>query len=121
QLRQLAHDRRAVLHVFGVAVKRDEVAAQVDVAAEVLLERAQHLVVGAGERRGDFVRKLDLASHDSAALTLALTREPSARPSTFAIAAFSATPICFISTAPVSAIAPATIESSSSSLSSAGR
>jgi hypothetical protein len=121
QLRQLAHDGGAALDLLGLAVKRHHVAAQVDVAAEMLLERPEDLVVGARECRGDLVGQLDLAPQESASLTLALTRAPSARPPTFAIAAFMAVPICFISTAPVSAIAPATIESSSSSLSSAGR
>ena len=59
---QLAHHGRAGLHRVGVAVERDDVAAQVDRAVEVLLERAQDLVLGAGELGGDLVGELQLAA-----------------------------------------------------------
>ena len=39
----------SLLHGLGVAVQRDDVAAQVDRAREVFLERAQDLVLGAGQ------------------------------------------------------------------------
>ena len=50
-------------HVVVVAVEREHVAAQEDVAAEVLLERLHHHVARAGELGGDIVRELELAPH----------------------------------------------------------
>ena len=59
---QLAHHGGAGLHRVGLAVERDDVAAQVDRAVEVLLERAQDLVLGAGQLGGDLVGELQLAA-----------------------------------------------------------
>ena len=59
---QLAHDRRRGLHRVGLAVERDDVAAQVDRAVEVVLERAQDLVLGAGQLGRDLVGELELAA-----------------------------------------------------------
>ena len=59
---QLAYDGRRGLHRVGVAVERDDVAAQVDRAVEVLLERAQDLVLGAGQLGRDVVGELELAA-----------------------------------------------------------
>ena len=124
QLRQLAHDGRGVGDGLGVAVERDDVAAQ----EERRSRRAPRARAGSGRsapvsaaatslessiwRRHQAERLLDLGAD---------TRLPSARPATFGIAAFITWPMSFGATAPVSAIAVATIARSSSSESSAGR
>src|SRR5262249_50274995 len=117
ELGQLADDDRRRGDGLGVAVERDDVAAQVQVAVDVALERAQDVVPGAGERLGDLVGDLDLAAHQprSASCAIADTRLPSARPSTRGIAAFMTWPMSFGDAAPVSATASATIARSSSS------
>ena len=46
-----------------VAVEGEDVAAQVDLAVEVLLERLHDLVAGPGQLGGHFVRKLQLRTH----------------------------------------------------------
>ena len=105
-----------------VAVERDDVAAQEQVAVDVALERAQDAVAAAAERGGDLVGDLDLAAHQrSASCTSAETRLPSARPPTFGIAAFMTWPMSFGEVAPDSATASATMARRSSSDSSAGR
>ena len=120
---ELAHDDRGGRDRLGVAVERDDVAAQEQLAVDVALERAQDLVVGAAERGGDLVGELDLAAHQprSASWASAETRLPSARPATRAIDAFMTWPMSLGELAPVSATASATIARSSSSESSAGR
>ncbi len=115
--------REAAATASALAVERDDVAAQEQVAADVALERAQDLVARAGQRLGDLVGDLDLAAHQlrSASCASAETRLPSARPATRGIAAFITWPMSFGDAAPVSATAAATIARSSSSESSAGR
>ena len=112
----------AASHRVGVAVERDDVAAQVELAVEVRLERAQHGVVGARQLGGHDVVELELRAHqESASLTLAETRLPSARPPTLGISTPMTLPMSAGVAAPDSAIASATSASSSSSPSSAGR
>ena len=120
---ELAHDERRRGDRLGLAVEREDVAAQEELAVEVLLERAQDAVAGARERGGGVVGEFDRATHQplSASWTSAETRLPSARPATFGIATFITCPMSFGEVAPVSATAPATIARSSSSDSSAGR
>ena len=67
EVRQLAHDDRGGGHRLGLAVERDDVAAQEQLAVDVALERAQDLVVGAAQRGGDLVGELELAAHQRAA------------------------------------------------------
>ena len=55
QLRQLANDRARGLHRALLAVERQHIAAQVDVAVEVALERAQNAVLTARQLGGDRV------------------------------------------------------------------
>ena len=97
-------DRRGGLHGLRLAVERDDVAAQVQLALDVALERAQHGVRRAGELRRDLVRKLDLLTHRAPPAPSADTRLPSARVPTFAIVAFMTRPMSFGDVAPVSAI-----------------
>ena len=59
---QLAHHGGRGLHRVGVAVERDDVPAQEDRAVQVLLERAQDLVLRAGQLGRDFVGELKLPS-----------------------------------------------------------
>jgi hypothetical protein len=59
---QLANDRLPDLDGGGVAVEREHVPAQVDVAVEVALERLHDHVARPGELGGDVVRELDLAA-----------------------------------------------------------
>ena len=59
QLGELAHDLAPALTASSVAVERDDVAAQEDVAVEVVLERLQHGVLAARELGGDRVGQLD--------------------------------------------------------------
>ena len=115
-------DALARLRLALLAVEREQVAAQEDLAVEVLLERAQDRVLAARQLGGDFVGKLDLRPHPcSAARTIPDTRLPSARPSTAAIACFIAAPMSFGEAAPLSRTACSTIAESSCSESSAGR
>ena len=87
---QLVDDRRRVAHVGVVAVEGEHVAAQEDIAAEPLLELAQDRVLGARELGGRGVVEGELPAGQRYAarrsLTRALTRLPSARPPTLAIA-----------------------------------
>ena len=56
QLDQLVDDGRRGLHVAGVAVEGEDVAAQVEVdVAEMPAQRAQDRVLGAGQLGGDRV------------------------------------------------------------------
>src|SRR5690606_28421814 len=122
QVGQLAHHHRGLLDRLALAVQRDHVAAQEQVAVDVALQPPQHLVLGAAERGGDVVADLDLAAHQpSTSRASAETRLPSARPATRSIASFITAPMSFGDEAPVSATACSTIARSSSSLSSAGR
>ena len=50
---QLADDGGADLDGLGVAVEGDHVAAQEDIAGELLLERLEHVVLGARQLGGD--------------------------------------------------------------------
>ena len=110
QLGELAHDALAGVRLALLAVERQQVAAQEDLAVEVRLERAQHRVLAARQLGGDVVRELDLRPHPcSAARTSPDTRLPSARPSTAAIACFIAVPMSFADCAPLSRTACATI------------
>src|SRR5207342_3066876 len=94
QVGELANDRGARLDGFLLALERDDVAAQEDLAGQVALERLEHLVLGPGELGGNLVRKLDLGAHQalSASLTFSETRRPSARPPTEGISAFITLP-----------------------------
>ena len=122
QVGELAHDALADVRLALLPVEGEQVAAQVDLAVEMRLQRAQHRVLTAGQLGGDFVGELDLRSHPcSAALTSPDTRLPSARPSTAAIACFIATPMSLAEEAPLSRTACSTIVASSCSESSAGR
>ena len=62
QPRELAHHRRGRLHRLGVAVERDDVAAQADLGREMLLERLEDRVLGAGQLGRHLVRELQLPS-----------------------------------------------------------
>ena len=94
QLGELAHDALAGVRLALLAVERQQVAAQEDLAVEVRLQRAQHHVLAARQLGGDVVGELDLRPHPcSAARTSSDTRLPSARPSTAAIACFIAAPM----------------------------
>ena len=63
QIGQLAHDRAA--HADGVigAVEGEHVAAEEDLAVEVLLERLHDNVLRAGQLGGHVVGKLELQAH----------------------------------------------------------
>ena len=63
QIGELTDDALAELHLDLLPVEREQVAAQVDAAAEVGLERAQDGVLAAGELRRHFVGELDLGPH----------------------------------------------------------
>ncbi len=121
QLGQLAQHGGRGVDRGVVAVEGHHVAAQEDVAVDVLVERAEDRVAVAAERRRGVVGDLDLAPHRRASDTSALTRLPSARPATFGIAAFMTAPMSLGDVAPDSATAASTIARSSSSESSAGR
>ena len=110
QVGDLAHDLLGGDDGLVGALERDDVAAQEDVAVDVLLDLAQHRVLGARQLAGDVVGKLDLAPHPGAApCTAADTRRPSARPPTFGITSFITLPMSFGDEAPASAIASATM------------
>ena len=55
QLHELLDDRRRVTDLALVAVEREDVAAQVDVASKPSLQLAEHRVLGAGQLGGDRV------------------------------------------------------------------
>ena len=63
QVGELAHDRPADRDVVVVAVERQHVAAQEDLAVEVLLERLHDRVARARQLGGDLVRELELRAH----------------------------------------------------------
>src|SRR5581483_5618174 len=123
----LVDHRRRPADVRLVAVEGEDVAAQEDVAADAALELAKDGVLGAGElgRHGVVERALPPRQASpqapSRARTSSLTRLPSARPSTFAIAAPIALPMSLGPAAPDSAIGASTSSASSASPSSAGR
>ena len=123
ELGQLADHERGAGDRLRLAVERHDVAAEEQVALDVLLERAQDPVAGAAQRGGDLVGDLELAAHAqrSASCTRPETRRPSARPATRPIVAFMTLPMSLGDVAPVSASASATSARSSSSESSAGR
>ena len=122
QLGELADDRRGRVDGGGLAVEREHVAAQVDLAVEMPLERSQHRVLAAGQLGGDGIVKLDRPAHyPSAFRTRSDARLPSARPPAVAITAFITAPMSLDPLAPVCAIAAATISSSWASSSSVGR
>ena len=107
----------------------EDVAAEVDVAADAVLQLPEHGVLGARQLRGDRVVEGELPACQSRwwvpqlrrSRTAALTRFPSARPSTFGMTMPMTFPISFGSETPASETAPSTIFASSSSLISAGR
>src|SRR3954447_21605719 len=119
----LTHDLLGGVHGLLAALERDDVAAQEHVGLEVALERLEHRVAAAGQLLGRLVVDLDLGPHApwSASLTFSETRLPSARPATCAIATGMTWPMSRGDSAPLCAIASATIRASSSSPSSAGR
>ncbi len=63
QVGQLADHGAAHLDRLVLAVEGEHVAAQVDLAVEVLLERPHDLVARARELGGHLVRKLELDAH----------------------------------------------------------
>src|SRR4029079_15932069 len=95
EVRELAHDDRGGGHRLGLAIERDDVAAQEELAVDVALEGAQDLVVGAAQRGRDLVVEIVMATHQprSASCPSADTRLSSARPSTRAIDAFMTCPM----------------------------
>ena len=123
QVGQLPHHGAPHGHVLVGAVEGEHVAAQEDLAVEVLLEGPHDRVAGTGELGGDVVGELELRAHYavSFSLTRALTRFPSARPLTFGITIAITLPISFGEDAPDSATASPTSASSSSSPSCCGR
>jgi hypothetical protein len=122
ELDHLAHDLLGRLHRLGLAVERDDVAAQEHVGGEIVLERLQDGIPRAGELLGDLVVELDLSPHPArASLTCCETRRPSARPATAFMAIGMTLPMSLADSAPLSATAAAAICASSSSDSSAGR
>ena len=123
QRAELLDHARAGLERAGLAVEREQVAAQVDARVQALLQRAQHRVVVAREPRREVVRQLELASHAvaSAARTCSETRLPSARPATSAITIAITLPRSLADSAPDWATARATISCNWASSSSAGR
>ena len=103
QLGELATTRWPACVSILVAVEGEHVAAQKELAGKVILERAQHGVLTAGELGGDVVGELELRPHPvSDARTSSETRLPSARPSTAAIACFIDRPVSLADAAPVS-------------------
>ena len=60
----LADNRAGGGHGLVLAVEREHVPAQKDLAVEMLLEGLHHRVAGPGELSGDLIRKLELDSHD---------------------------------------------------------
>ena len=129
QAHELIDDLRRLADVALRAVQREDIAAQVDVAVDPILELLQHGVLGARQLRGDRVVEGELPACQrpwwipqlSRSRTAALTRFPSARPSTFGMTIPMTFPISLGSEIPASETAASTIFASSSSLISAGR
>src|SRR4029079_12234586 len=122
QVGHLAHDGAGHGHGGLVAVQREHVPAEEDLAVEVLLQRLHHRVARPCELGGHLVRKLELRSQGvSISLTVALTRFPSARPFTCGITRPMTLPISCGEEAPDSATAFPTISRSSSSDICSGR
>ena len=129
QAHELVDHLRRLADVALGAVQREDIAAQVDVAAEPILELPQHGVLGARQLRGDRVVEGELPACQrpwwipqlSRSRTAALTRLPSARPSTFGMTIAMTFPISLGSETPASETAASTIFASSSSQISAGR
>ena len=123
QVGQLAHHLAPGGHRVGLAVQRQDVAAQEDVAVEALLQRAHDHVVGPRQLGGHLVAELDLLSHYGVSSSFAapLTRLPSARPWTWGMTIAMTLPMSFGEVAPDSATASATSALSSSSEICSGR
>ena len=109
QLGELAHDRGRGVDRGLVALEREHVAAQEDVAVEVALERPQDRVLAARQLGGDGVVELERLAHldaheslASASRTRADARLPSARPPALAITTFITSPMSLGPLAPVS-------------------
>src|SRR6185503_6994440 len=118
----LAHDGPGHRHRVVVAVQRQHVPPEEDLAVEVLLKRLHDRVARARKLRGDLVRELDLDPQGvSISFTAALTRFPSARPFTCGITRPMTLPISCGEDAPDSATTLPTISLSSSSESCSGR
>jgi len=117
QVAELADDGTAHADRLLVAVQREDVPAQVDLAVEVLLERLHDEVLGPCQLGGHLVGKLQLDAHYaiSFSFTALLTRLPSARPFTRGITSAITWPISFGEVAPDSARASPTMALSSSS------
>ncbi len=100
QLDQLVDHGRRLLHVVGLAVEGEDVAAQVQIALEPAAQRLQDGVLGAGQLGGDGVVKRQLPAgqgqEPSFFRTAVLTRLPSARPATFCFRTPITWPICFM-------------------------
>ena len=98
----------------GFPIERDYVSAHDDPAIELGFKPPQYYVPRAAECARRFVRQLNRLPHQPlrASWAMAETRLPSAWPATLAIAAFITCPVSFALSAPVSAIAPATISRS---------
>ena len=65
QVDQLAHDGLGGADVAGVAVEREDVAAQEEVDLEVPLERPQDRVLGSGQLGGDRVVDRELPTRQA--------------------------------------------------------
>src|SRR5205823_1834423 len=106
----------------GLPFQRDDVAPQEQLAVQMSLQRAQDVVLAAGQLRGDRVGELDLGAvaggglvgHQwfSASLTCCDTRRPSARPATSDMTSGMTLPMSFGEVAPLRSTAPATISRS---------
>jgi len=66
QLDQLVDDGGRGLHVIGLAVEGEHVAAQVEVAIEVPAQGAQHRILGARQLGGDAVLERELPTRQAA-------------------------------------------------------
>ena len=66
QVDQLVDHGRRGLHVAGVAVEGEDVAAQVEVAVEAAAQRPQHRVLGARQLGGDGVVEGQLPTRQAA-------------------------------------------------------
>src|SRR6185503_10749905 len=118
----LTHDGPGHRHRVVVAVQRQHVPPEEDLAVEVLLERLHDRVAQARKLGGDLVRELDMYPQGvSISFTAALTRLPSARPFTCGITRPMTLPISCGDDAPDSATALPTISLSSWSDSCSGR
>ena len=124
QVGELSHHGLAHRHVLVATVEREHVPAEVDLAVEVLLERAHDQVARPRQLGGDLVGELDLlAGHYgvSASCTAELTRRPSARPFTWGMISAMTLPISLGELAPDDATASPTMACRSSSESCSGR